>query len=143
MSRTKLFYLKKGVQLKNRSELKTFTETIFKREGTPLSELRIIFCSDKYLLSINNSYLKHDYYTDIITFKLSGPKGKKLDGEMYISVDRVRDNAKKNRVSFNKEIHRVIFHGVLHLCGYNDKLKSQQLIMRTKEDEYLNRYFVH
>jgi probable rRNA maturation factor len=143
MSKTKLFYLKRGVRLKNRSGLKAFIETIFKKEGVILSELRIIFSSDKHLLSINKSYLKHNYYTDIITFNLSGPNEKKIDAEIYISVDRVRDNAKTNQVSFNRELHRVIFHGVLHLCGYNDKLKSQQLIMRAKEDEYLSRYFVH
>ena len=99
-----------------------------------------MFCSDEYLLRINRDYLQHDYYTDIITFDLSEPGGP-VQGEIYISVDRVRDNAKELAVSIQKELHRVIFHGVLHLCGYTDKTKQDQARMRALEEKYLDLYF--
>ncbi len=85
-----------------------------------MAELQYIFCSDAYLLDINREYLQHDFFTDIITFDLS-EKGQPINAEIYISVERVRDNAANYNSSFRKEIHRVIFHGVLHLCGYKDK----------------------
>jgi probable rRNA maturation factor len=92
------------------------------------------------LLNLNQQFLKHDFYTDIITFDLS-TTGKAKEGEIYISIDRVRDNAKKLNTSFNKELHRVIFHGALHLCGYKDKNKIQQQEMRKWENYYLELYF--
>lgn len=104
-----------------------------------MSKLRFIFCSDAYLLEINRQYLQHDYYTDIITFDL-GEAGN-IDGEIYISVERVKENAGLMQTSFKEELHRVIFHGVLHLCGYKDKLKSERLEMRSKEDRLLQLYF--
>jgi rRNA maturation RNase YbeY len=89
---------------------------------------------------MNRRFLKHDYYTDIISFNLRGSKTDPIVGEIYISVDRIRENARINNVSINQELHRVMFHGVLHLCGYNDKTKPQQRIMRLKEDSYLIKY---
>lgn len=103
-------------------------------------ELSYVFCTDEYLLTINRDFLQHDYYTDIITFELSEP-GQPVMGEIYISIDRVRDNAKIHQESFQRELHRVIFHGALHLCGYRDKTKKEQEEMRRKENEYLKRYF--
>ncbi|HEX2629058.1 MAG TPA: rRNA maturation RNase YbeY [Chitinophagaceae bacterium] len=124
--------------LPDRSTLKKFIESIFKKEGYQLASLNYIFCTDKRLLQINRDYLRHDYYTDIITFGLTQDP---IEGEIYISVDRVKDNALQLGVSFKSELHRVIFHGALHLCGYRDKTKVESNLMRTKEDECLKRYF--
>ena len=106
------------------------------QENYILSELSIICCSDEYLLDINRNYLNHDYYTDIITFDLSD--GKDIEGELYISLDRVVENAKELDIPFLQELHRVIIHGVLHLIGYSDKTEDDQKLMRSKEDAYLS-----
>jgi probable rRNA maturation factor len=106
--------------LKNVQRLKQFIELIFKKERRPIDYINYIFCSDSDLLNLNRTFLDHDFYTDVITFDLSSGK-KKISAEIYVSLDRVRDNAKQMRVSLKSEIHRVIFHGALHLCGYNDK----------------------
>ena len=98
-------------------------------------EISIIFCSDDYLLKINKKYLNHDYFTDIITFNYN--ENNTIIGDLFISIDRVKENAKELKVDFNNELFRVIIHGVLHLCGYNDKTQDQQKEIRTKEDEYL------
>lgn len=128
------------IALKERTRLKAFIKDLFKREGQGLQQLQYVFCSDDYLLQINNKFLKHDTYTDIVTFDLSEQPDVTI-GEIYISVDRVQDNATKFKVTTNYELHRVIFHGALHLCGYKDKRKSDQELMRQKEDEYLTMYF--
>jgi probable rRNA maturation factor len=133
-------YLTDGFSFANRNQCKTFLTQLFKREKKFLMELSYVFCTDEYLLTINRDFLQHDYYTDIITFELSEP-GQPVMGEIYISIDRVRDNAKIHQESFKRELHRVIFHGALHLCGYRDKTKKEQEEMRRKEDEYLKRYF--
>jgi probable rRNA maturation factor len=104
------------------------------REGKPLVALTYIFCSDEYLLQVNIDYLQHDYYTDIITFQTTENA---LHGDMYISVDRVRDNAAQLGVSFRHELLRVMVHGALHLAGYGDKTDEQERTMREKEDVYL------
>lgn len=106
-----------------------------------MGNLSYVFCSDDYLLDINRSFLQHDYYTDIITFDLTEPGSKKIDAEIYISVDTIRDNAQRFDTSITKELHRVIFHGVLHLCGYKDKTSKDQELMTRKEDHYLSLYF--
>lgn len=113
---------------------------LFKREKQALEQLNYIFCTDEYLLTINRDFLQHDYYTDIISFELSEPGLPSL-GEIYISIDRVRENAAIHNESFQRELHRVIFHGALHLCGYRDKTKKDALLMREKEDENLGLYF--
>lgn len=99
-------------------------------------EISIIFCSDDYLLDINKKYLNHDYFTDIITFNYN--EKNTIIGDLFISIDRVRENAKELKVDFNNELFRVIIHGVLHLCGYNDKTQDQQKEIRAKEDEFLD-----
>jgi rRNA maturation RNase YbeY len=109
-------------------------------EGKDFLSLNYIFCSDNYLLGINNEFLQHDDYTDIITFCLSGSK-EPINGEIYISTDRVKDNARIHGVAINEEIHRVIFHGALHLCGFNDKKSAEKKEMRFQEDKYLKLYF--
>ncbi|MET0462402.1 MAG: rRNA maturation RNase YbeY [Chitinophagaceae bacterium] len=134
------FFYEEPVTLRDRNNLKVFIQDIFRKEKKKLSSLNYIFCSDKRLLEINRQFLKHDYYTDIITFELS-PMGAPVEGEIYISIDRVRDNANQHGSTFTRELHRVIFHGVLHLCGYKDKNTAQEKLMRKKEDDCLNRYF--
>lgn len=109
--------------------------------GRPIHSLNIIFCSDEYLLGINQQYLKHDYFTDIITFDLSTDKKRSIMAELYISYDRVKENAKQLGSTTTKELHRVVFHGLLHLLGYKDKLKKDQIAMRQMEDKLISLYF--
>ncbi len=134
------FFLHHNVSLVNRKALKQFVAAIFKNEKKPLHSLNYIFCSDDYLLQINKAHLNHNFYTDIITFDLSEPQ-KGTTGEVYISTDRVKDNAATLGVSIKEELHRVIFHGALHLCGYKDKATTDIKRMRKAEDRYLSRYF--
>ena len=129
----------KNTTLAKRSVLKAFIERSLKKEGLRIERLQYIFCSDKYLLGINKSYLQHDYYTDIISFDLSETKGK-LIGEVYISIDRVKDNAKTHKTSLKEELLRVIFHGALHFCGYKDKKPADIKKMRAQEDKWLKSY---
>lgn len=133
-------FLKENAHPKERRRLKTFLIALFKKEKTPLQSLTYIFCSDEYLLGINQQFLQHNYYTDIISFDLAA-KGQPVEGEIYISLERVLENAKNLNQSFTKELHRVVFHGALHLCGYKDKSAKDIVIMRKKEDGYLNQYF--
>ncbi|MEO6963886.1 MAG: rRNA maturation RNase YbeY [Puia sp.] len=126
--------------LPHRNGLRLFLAGLFLREGQQLGELKYIFCDDKYLLDLNRTFLKHNFYTDILSFPSLQDENKKVSGEIYISVDRVRENAVDLGTSFKQEIHRVIFHGALHLCHYKDKTKKEQDQMRSKEDEYLKRY---
>lgn len=119
--------------------LKNFIESIFKKEKKQLAGVRYVFCSDDMLLDINRNFLQHDYFTDIITFGLS-EKGEPIEGEIYISIDRVKDNAQMLGVTYKEEMLRVLFHGALHLCGYKDKTKSEIITMRAKEDQYLQLY---
>ncbi len=129
----------KNATLGNRLALKAFIEKALKKEGMTIESLQYIFCSDKFLLDINKSYLKHDYYTDIISFDLSEIKGK-LIGEVYISIDRVKDNAKTHKTILNEELLRVIFHGALHFCGYKDKKLADAKEMRAQENKWLKSY---
>ncbi len=115
--------------------LKSFLEKLFKREGKKVNLVRYIFCSDEYLLQINRQFLHHDYYTDIITFDLGNTE--EVEAEVYISVDRINENAVHFETTRQEELLRVIFHGALHLSGYRDKTKSEITLMREKESEYL------
>jgi probable rRNA maturation factor len=115
----------------------SWLKVVAKREKAVLGEINYIFCSDSYLLDLNRRYLQHDYYTDILTFDNSGGEGP-LAGDIYISVDRVRDNAKQFGVSFDEELHRVMVHGILHLIGYTDTSPSRKKAMKKKEDAYLS-----
>ena len=101
-----------------------------------ITTINYIFCSDKYLLKINQKYLNHDNYTDIITFNNSDNLNE-IEGDIFISVERVKDNAHKAQQSFNDELHRVIIHGLLHLIGFNDSNKEERKIIRKKEDDCL------
>lgn len=140
ISKVHFHFLEGGIGLSHRSELKLFITSLFKKERKKLAGIRYIFCSDDYLLQVNRQFLDHDYYTDIITFDLTEP-GQSINAEVYISVDRVRDNAKHFTSSLQNELHRVIFHGALHLCGYRDKTQEEKTLMRKIEDKYLGLYF--
>jgi rRNA maturation RNase YbeY len=113
---------------------------IIKSESKSLGEINYIFCDDDYLLDINITHLNHDYYTDIITFNYC--EGDLISGDLFISTDRVKDNAQTYQVSFEEELLRVMSHGVLHLIGYNDKAEAEELIMRKKEDEKIKMFHV-
>ena len=119
--------------------LKKFIVTSFGSETGKKISITYVFCSDEYLLGINRSFLQHDYYTDIITFPLSETE-KKTEAEIYISIDRIRDNASKHQVSLEHELLRVIFHGVLHLVGYKDKTTKQKQLMRSMEDNWIKAF---
>ena len=106
------------------------------QEYKELGDVTIIFCSDDYLLEVNREHLDHDYYTDIITFDYSDYST--VSGDLFISVDRVKENASDFNVSFEHELHRVIIHGFLHLCGYFDKTNEDQILMRSKENQALS-----
>ena len=123
--------------LKNKRKLRNwFRATILKEGGKP-GTLNFIFCSDSYLLEINTSYLNHNTFTDIITFDLSEDK-QTVSGDIFISIERVKENAKSFKISFPWELNRVLIHGILHLLGYQDKTPSQKKEMRSKEDYYLS-----
>ncbi|MCW3126297.1 MAG: hypothetical protein JWO03_1955 [Bacteroidetes bacterium] len=126
-------------RLADRALLKKFIADSFLKETGKKLSVGYVFCSDEYLLRINQDFLKHDYYTDIITFPLVDTD-KKTEAEIYISTDRVNDNASKLKVSADHELLRVIFHGVLHLAGYPDKTKEQKEIMRKKEESWIRAY---
>lgn len=111
---------------------------IISNEGYALVELNYIFCTDEYLLDINQQYLQHDYYTDIITFDNSENENE-IEGDIFISVERVKENAKDLNLPFLKELKRVMAHGVLHLCGYGDKTPDEIALMRKKEDEAIKK----
>ncbi|MGB0862084.1 MAG: rRNA maturation RNase YbeY [Saprospiraceae bacterium] len=105
-----------------------------KDEGSSLKRVTYVFCSDEYLYEVNMKYLNHDTYTDIITFPMNYNP---IESDIFISIDRIKDNAKELNVSFKDELHRVIIHGVLHLIGYDDKTNEAQLLMTQKENEFL------
>ena len=140
--KTKIHFFSHDIHtnLKNATNLKEFIESIFKKEMQKLDSINYIFCSDKAVLEINKKYLNHDFYTDVITFDLS-QNSKAISAEVYISVERIRDNARQLGLSVKSELHRVLFHAALHLCGYNDKTKKEKELMRKRENELLNKYF--
>lgn len=142
-SEPKVYFFNNGLKpsLQNRHRLKKFLVNLFKNENIRLDSINYIFCTDRFLLNANRLYLNHNYYTDIITFNLSDGNGDSIKAEVYISLQRVRENAKRLHTSLKSELHRVIFHGALHLCGYNDSTEKEKGIMRSKEDLYLSQYF--
>lgn len=131
---------KRNPGLRSKRSLKVFILELFAKERKKIKKITYIFCSDKQIININKTFLKHNYYTDIISFDLS-QLPEEIEAEIYISIDRVKDNASKEGASFNEELHRVIFHGALHFCGYNDKKREEAKEMRKKENLYLNKYF--
>jgi probable rRNA maturation factor len=123
--------------LKNKLQLKRWIKDTIKAEGYRLNELNYILCSDAYLLQINQQYLNHDTYTDIVTFDNSEKPGT-ITGDIFISVDRTQENAQTFKVSAETELHRVMIHGALHLLGYLDKKPADKKLMTEKENQYLS-----
>jgi len=131
-----LFYHEDVKPLKlERRKIKSWISSVIISENKKTGSINFIFCSDDYLLNVNKQYLDHDYYTDIITFDYV--EGKIISGDIFISVDRVADNASKFQVSFDEELRRILVHGVLHLLGYPDKDPAEKTVMTGKEDHYL------
>lgn len=122
--------------IKDKLKRKNWIKGVASQFNKKIGELNYIFCTDDYLLEINKTYLNHDFYTDIITFDQSETE-KKIEGEIYISIDRVKDNAAINNTSFENELNRVIVHGVLHLIGFKDKTNQEQAEMRAQENEMI------
>jgi probable rRNA maturation factor len=121
-----------------KKDLKEAVKNLALSEGKVLKDLSLVFTDDDYLLEVNKQYLNHDYFTDVITFDYSSfPE---VSGDVMISLDRVKDNAQSLNQSFELEFYRVVFHGVLHLCGYKDKSEADVMVMRAKEDFYINRF---
>lgn len=126
-------------ELPQKLKHKNWLKELAKTEGYKILELNYIFCSDEYLFQINVEYLNHDDYTDIITFDNSEDE-KTIEGDIFISIDRVKENATKLDQDFNKELNRVISHGALHLMGYKDKSESESKKMRLMEDLAITLY---
>ena len=135
------FYSENDFSLSNEKDIAIWISSVITSEGCEEGDITFVFCGDEFLLDLNRKYLDHDTYTDIMSFDYS--LGKELHGEIYISTDRVAENATNFNVSFTDEIHRVIIHGILHLCGYKDKTSQEETMMRKKENEALrSRNFV-
>lgn len=134
------FYSENSFELKEKQKVSLWIEEVIRSENKKLEELSYIFCDDEYLLNLNEEYLHHDTYTDIITFDYS--VGSILQGDIYISTERVADNAVSFDVSFEEELRRVMIHGVLHLCGYKDKSQEESFLMRQKEEEKMKLFHV-
>lgn len=130
-----------GVKLPSfvsKKDLKQAVKNLVQNEGKSLKDLSLVFTDDDYLLEVNKQYLNHDYFTDVITFDYSDfPE---VSGDVMISLDRVKDNALSMNLAFEQEFYRVVFHGILHLCGYKDKSKEDLVLMREKEDFYIHRF---
>lgn len=127
-------------ELSNEEQLSNWISSVIVSEGKKEGEINYIFCDDEYLLGLNEQYLNHDTLTDIISFDYS--VGKELHGDIFISTERVLENAAEFKVSFEEELKRVMVHGVLHYCGYKDKSEEDEKLMRSKEDEKIKMFHV-
>ena len=127
-------------QLENEEQYSSWISNVISSENKKEGDINYIFCDDEYILEINKQYLDHDYYTDIISFDYS--VGNELHGDIFVSIERVRENAIEFEVTFDEELKRVLAHGVLHYCGYKDKTEEEELLMRTKEDEKIKMFHV-
>ncbi len=134
------FHYELDFKLDNATKYSDWITRIIKMEKSSIGQLDYVFCNDSYLLNINQQYLKHDTFTDIITFDYS--QGRQVAGDIFISIDRVRENAKEFVVDFNEELRRVMAHGILHLLGYKDKSVSESIEMRERENEAMRLFHV-
>lgn len=128
------FNYESDFKLHNEKELSIWISSVINSEGFKEGDINYIFCNDVYLLQLNQEFLNHDTLTDIISFDYT--LGKKINGDIFISIERVLDNAKDYQVEFSNELHRVMVHGILHYCGYNDKTQKETQLMRVKENHY-------
>ena len=126
--------------VESKNSIKKWVVVVAKSHGKNIGEVCVVSCSDKYLLDVNIEHLNHDYYTDIISFDYS--EGVEISGDLLISFDRVKENAKENGVLFQEELRRVIIHGVLHLVGFRDKTEDEKSIMRAQENAALKMFHV-
>jgi probable rRNA maturation factor len=127
-------------QLENEDQFSSWISNVISSENKKEGDINYIFCDDEYILEINKQYLDHDYYTDIISFDYA--VGNELHGDIFVSIERVRENALEFEVSFDEELKRVLIHGVLHYCGYKDKTEEDELLMRSKEDDKIKMFHV-
>jgi len=127
-------------QLENEDQYSSWISNVILSENKKEGDINYIFCDDEYILEINKQYLDHDYFTDIISFDYS--VGNELHGDIFVSIDRVRENAIDFNVTFDEELKRVLVHGVLHYCGYKDKSVEDEQVMRSKEDEKIKMFHV-
>lgn len=139
MAGIRLFFMIKTTAVKDRRLLKGWLNEVMTDEGKKPGSINFIFSNDQHVLELNREYLKHDYLTDILTFPMSEQEGI-ITGDIYISIERVKENAGDFGVKFSEELKRVMVHGILHMCGYKDKTRTEQKLMRQKEDHYLQRY---
>ena len=137
----RFFYNYHSFYFPQRGKLKSFIQKLVKKERKKTNQIRIVFCEKKEMRKINRKFLSHDYDTDIITFPFSDNKAA-IEAELYINIPKIKEQAIEFGCSFKEELHRVIFHGVLHLCGYNDKTPSEISKMRSMENFYLKKYFI-
>ncbi|SRR5690606_1955071 len=135
-----IFNYETDFQLENESDYEQWIDAVIESEGKEPGEINYIFCDDEYLHNINMQYLNHDTLTDIISFDYC--IGDLISGDIFVSIERVQDNAKEYEVSFNEELLRVLAHGILHYCGYKDKTEEEALLMRSKEQEKINMFHV-
>ena len=134
------FYSENEFILEDTNRYAEWIERVIASENMKLEEINYIFCDDEYMLKLNVEFLDHDTYTDIITF--NNNVGTILEGDIFISTERVKDNAQTFGVIFEEELRRVLSHGILHLCGFNDKTEEESLIMREKEEEKMKLFHV-
>jgi len=135
-----IFNYETDFQLENESDYEQWIDAVIESEGKEAGEINYIFCDDEYLHNINMQYLNHDTLTDIISFDYC--IGDLISGDIFVSIERVQDNAKDYEVSLKEELLRVLAHGVLHYCGYKDKTEEEALLMRSKEQEKINMFHV-
>ena len=138
-NKIKFYYQYKNFRLQSRQLLKKYIIKIFELEHIDFQVVTVIFCDDEYLLNLNITFLKHNFYTDILTFILSA-NTESLVGEIYISIERVKENAEKFNIPFKQELHRVIFHGAIHLCGFKDKKREEKKKLAEREEFYLRQF---
>jgi rRNA maturation RNase YbeY len=134
------FNYENDFELNNEEQLSNWISRVIASEEKKEGEINYIFCDDDYLLNLNEQYLNHDTLTDIISFDYS--MGNEIHGDIFISTERVKDNATDFKVSFEEELKRVMVHGVLHYCGYKDKTEEDEALMRSKEDEKIKMFHV-
>ena len=134
------FNYETNFELANEAEFENWISRIIDSENKSLGEINYVFCDDEYLLQINIEHLHHDTLTDIISFDYS--LGNQLSGDIYISIERVKENAVDFKVDFSEELKRVMSHGILHYCGYKDKTEEDEVLMRSKEDEKMKMFHV-
>lgn len=138
MNSINFFSEETSFKLKLEDKINLWLQNIAKLEDNQIEEINYIFCTDEYLLKINQEYLNHDYYTDIITFDNRDNIEDPIESDIFISIDRVSENATDQNVPFDVELKRVLAHGLLHLIGYNDKTEEEEQLMREKEEAYLS-----